>query len=31
MMKKYFLKGKEFINKKLEELEIDTDAVDYVN
>lgn len=30
MMKKYFLKGKEFLNKKLEEFDIETSNVDYV-
>lgn len=29
-MKKYFLKGKEFLNKKLEEFEIETNSMDYV-
>jgi hypothetical protein len=30
MMKKYLQKGKEFLMKKLDELEIDREEVDYV-
>lgn len=30
MMKKYLLKGKEFIMKKMEELDMSTQEIDYV-